>query len=112
MQDVPSPNVVELDAALEAMGPGTPQLREDATASDMVAVFKITIALLALVSPSTEPQLCSTMQGSMAYLSPYQEVYLRGNSVQPSTTARTPLPRRKCTSSTKSSQTRSKRTKF
>ena len=51
MQDVPSPIVVELDAALAAMGPGTPRLREDAATSDTVAVCKYTIAPLALFHP-------------------------------------------------------------
>ena len=41
--------MVELDAALAAIGTVTPQLKEDATASDTLAVCKTTISLLSLV---------------------------------------------------------------
>ena len=48
-QDVATPTIAELDAALATTGPDTPRLPEATAASDMVAVAKIIIAPLALV---------------------------------------------------------------
>ena len=43
--------IAELDAALAATVPGVPRLKEATAVSGMVAVFKTTIAPLALVKP-------------------------------------------------------------
>ena len=42
---------MDLDAVLEATGPGTPRLQEDVTTSNTMAVFKTTIATPYLVTP-------------------------------------------------------------
>ena len=49
MQDVATPTIVELDAALAATGPVTLRLMEAITVPNTLAALKTTIAPLALV---------------------------------------------------------------
>ena len=51
VRDIPAWTIMDLDAVLEATGPGTPRLQEDVTTSNTMAFFKTTIATPYLVTP-------------------------------------------------------------